>query len=103
MMKSKTVCPVFYCCEISYFEKRTCIINVKKGLGNYLGLTVVKSEKFRISHNEELSHLCRSPGIIMVVKSRSFELAGHVAKMKEMRNAYRILVGKHHGNNCLED
>jgi hypothetical protein len=31
---------------------------------------------------------------IRVIKSRSMRLAGHVARMGEMRNEYKILVGK---------
>jgi hypothetical protein len=34
------------------------------------------------------------PSIIRVIKSRRMRWAGHVARMWENRNAYRILVGK---------
>jgi hypothetical protein len=54
---------------------------------------VVKYEKFRILHNEELSHLYSSPGIVRVVcihhlvlvKPGSFELTGYVVNMHETR------------------
>jgi hypothetical protein len=44
-------------------------------------------------HNEELHNLNSSPNIITIIKSRRMRWAGHVARMGEKRNAYRILVG----------
>jgi hypothetical protein len=48
-------------------------------------------------HYEELHNLYSSPNIIRMMKSRSMRLAGHVARMGEKRNAYRVLVGKPEG------
>jgi hypothetical protein len=45
-------------------------------------------------HNEELYNLYSSPSIIKVMKSRRMRWAGHVERLGENRNAYRILVGK---------
>jgi hypothetical protein len=45
-------------------------------------------------HNEELHHLYSSPSIIRIMKARRMRWAGHVARMGEKRNAYRLLVGK---------
>jgi hypothetical protein len=45
-------------------------------------------------HNEELRDLYSSP-IIRLIK------AGHVARMAEKRNAYRLLVGKPEGKRPL--
>jgi hypothetical protein len=45
-------------------------------------------------HNEELRDLYFSPSIIILMKSRRMRWAGHVARMEEKRNAYRLLVGK---------
>jgi hypothetical protein len=39
-------------------------------------------------------NLYPSPNTIRMIKSRRMSLAGHVARMGEKRNAYRILVGK---------
>jgi hypothetical protein len=38
-----------------------------------------------------------------MIKSRRMIWAGHVARMGEKRNAYRILVGKPEGKRPLED
>jgi hypothetical protein len=42
-----------------------------------------------------------SPSIIRMIKSRMMRWAGHVARMGEMRNAYRILVGMPEGKRPL--
>jgi hypothetical protein len=49
---------------------------------------------WRRLHNEELHDMYTSPNIIMVIRSRSIRWAGHIARMREMRNAYNILVAK---------
>jgi hypothetical protein len=36
-----------------------------------------------------------------MIKSRRMKLAGHVARMREKRNAYRILFGKPEGKRPL--
>jgi hypothetical protein len=41
------------------------------------------------------------PNIIRMINSRRMTWAGHVAQMGEMRNAYRILVGKPEGTRPL--
>jgi hypothetical protein len=48
-------------------------------------------------HNEEIHNLYSSSSIIRVIESRGIRLAGHVARMGERRNAYRLLVGKLEG------
>jgi hypothetical protein len=52
------------------------------------------SGKFRLFHNEELHDGFMSPSIIGTVKCRRLQWTGHVARMGESRNAYRILVEK---------
>jgi hypothetical protein len=47
--------------------------------------------EWRKLHNEELRNLYSSPKIIRMIKSRRMRWAGHVARMGEKRNAYRIL------------
>jgi hypothetical protein len=53
--------------------------------------------EWRKLHNEELRDLYPSPSIIRIIKSRTMRWAGHVARMGEKRNAYRLLVGKPEG------
>jgi hypothetical protein len=45
-------------------------------------------------HNEELHNLYSSPSIIRIINSRRMRWAGHVARMGEKRNVYRLLVRK---------
>jgi hypothetical protein len=47
------------------------------------------------------SDLYSSPSIIRVIKSRRMRWAGHVTRMGEKRNAYRLLVGKPEGKRPL--
>jgi hypothetical protein len=56
---------------------------------------------WRKLHNEELRDLYSSPSIIRIMKSRWMRWAGHVARMGEKRNAYRLLVGKPEGKRPL--
>jgi hypothetical protein len=56
---------------------------------------------WRRLHNEGLRDLYSSPTIIRIIKSRRMRLAGHVARMGENRNAYRLLVGKPEGKRPL--
>jgi hypothetical protein len=44
-------------------------------------------------HNEKLHNLYSSPSKIRIIKSRRMMWAGHVARMGEKRNVYRLLVG----------
>jgi hypothetical protein len=48
-------------------------------------------------HDEELHNLHSLPSIIRIITSRKMRWAGHVARVEEKRNAYRILVGKPEG------
>ena len=50
--------------------------------------------EWRKSHNVELHALYCSPNIIRNVTFRRLRWAGHVARMEQSRNAYRVLVGK---------
>jgi hypothetical protein len=52
-------------------------------------------------YNEELHNLYSSPSIIRIIKSRRMRWAGHVARMGEKRNVYRLLVGKPEGKRPL--
>jgi hypothetical protein len=45
-------------------------------------------------YNEELCDLYALPSIISIIKPRRTRCVGHVARLGEKRNAYRLLVGK---------
>ncbi|KAJ4427940.1 hypothetical protein ANN_23950 [Periplaneta americana] len=57
--------------------------------------------EWRKLHNTELHALYSSPDIIRNIKSRRLRWAGHVARMGESRNAYRMLVGRLEGKRPL--
>jgi hypothetical protein len=57
--------------------------------------------RWRKLHNEELHNLYSSPSIIRIIKSRRMRWAGHMARMGEKRNMYRLLVGKPEGKRPL--
>jgi hypothetical protein len=48
--------------------------------------------EWRKMHNEELRDLYSSASVIRIIKSRRMRWAGHVARLREKRNAYRLLV-----------
>jgi hypothetical protein len=56
---------------------------------------------WRKLHKEELHDLYSSPSILRIMKSRRKRWAGHVARMGEKRNAYRLLIGKPEGKTPL--
>ncbi|KAJ4452201.1 hypothetical protein ANN_03719, partial [Periplaneta americana] len=58
--------------------------------------------EWRKLHNIELHALYSSPDIIRNIKSRRLRWAGHVARMSESKNAYRVLVGRPEGKRPLE-
>jgi hypothetical protein len=46
--------------------------------------------EWRKFHNKELHDLYSSPSIIRIIKSQRMRWVGHVARMGEKRNAYRL-------------
>jgi hypothetical protein len=56
--------------------------------------------EWRKLHNEKLCDLYSFPSIIRIIKSR-MRWVGHVARMAEKRNTYRLLVGKPEGKRPL--
>jgi hypothetical protein len=57
--------------------------------------------EWRKLHNEELHNLYSSYSVIGMIKSRTMRWEGHVARMGEKRNAYRLVVGKPEGQRPL--
>jgi hypothetical protein len=58
--------------------------------------------EWRRLHNEEIYDVYCSSKVIPVIKSRRMRWVGHVARMGERRNAYRILVGRPERKRPLE-
>jgi hypothetical protein len=58
--------------------------------------------EWRKLHNKQLRDLYSSPSIIGIIKSKRIRWAGHIARMGEKRNAYRLLVGKLEGTRLLK-
>jgi hypothetical protein len=56
---------------------------------------------WRKLHNEELHNLYSSPSIIRIIKLRRMRWAGHVTRMGEKRNVYKLLIGKPEGKRPL--
>jgi hypothetical protein len=50
------------------------------------------TREWRKLHNEELYDLYSSPNIVRVIKSRRMKWTGHLARMGERRDVYRVLV-----------
>ena len=57
--------------------------------------------EWRKLHNEELTDLYTSHNVVLVMKLRRIKWAGHVARMGDRRDVYRILVGKAEGKRPL--
>ena len=65
-----------------------------------MGLDEVTGE-WRKLHKKELNDLYCSFNIVRVIKSRRMRWAGHVARVREGRGVYRVLVGKSEGKRPL--
>jgi hypothetical protein len=56
---------------------------------------------WRKLHNEEFNDLYSSPSIIRIIQWKGMRWAGHVTRMGEKKNKYRLLVGKPEGKRPL--
>ena len=89
---------VMYCCEtwsLTLKEEHRLRVFENKVLRKIFG--AMKDEitgEWRKLHNAALHALYSSPNIIRSLKSRLLRWAGHVARMEQSRNAYRVLVRK---------
>ncbi|KAJ4434516.1 hypothetical protein ANN_23078 [Periplaneta americana] len=96
---------VLYGCESSTLtlrEERRLRVFENKVLRKIFGAKIdeITGERRKL-HNAELHALYSSPDIIRNIKSRRLRWAGHVARMDESRNAYRVLVGRPEGKRPL--
>ncbi|KAJ4445569.1 hypothetical protein ANN_12250 [Periplaneta americana] len=89
---------VLYGCEtwtLTLREEQRLRVSENKALSKLFGAKRDEvTGEWRKLHNAELHALYSSPDIIRNIKSRRLRWAGHVARMGESRNAYRVLVGR---------
>jgi hypothetical protein len=67
--------------------------------GRSVGIVRLRTMATEKTHNTYyhiciLHNLYSSPNIIRMIQSRRLRLVGHIARMTENKNAYRIFVGK---------
>jgi hypothetical protein len=60
------------------------------------------TREWRKLHNEEPHDLYSSPSVMRIMKSQRMRWAGHIARIGEKKNEYRLLVGKPEGKGPLE-
>ena len=70
-------------------------------LKQIFGLKRDDNGEWRRLHNVELHSLYHSPNIVRVIISGKLRWEGHVAKMEEVRSAFKILTGKPTGKRPL--
>ena len=68
----------------------------------FMSMTYEVTGESRRLHNEELYNLYSSPNIIRLIKSRIIKWAGHVARIRNRRGAYRIFLEKPDGRTPRE-
>ena len=61
-----------------------------------------ENRKWRKLHNEKLYSLYHAPNIVRVIESRRLRGPGHLARLEDGRNAFKILAGKPTGKRPSE-
>jgi hypothetical protein len=82
-------------------EEHRLRVSENRVLRDMFGPKREEDGSWRKLHNDELHSLYSSPNIVMVIKSRRMRWAGHVARMGEGRNIYRVLFGRLEGKRPL--
>jgi hypothetical protein len=92
---------VLYGCEtwsLTLREQHRLRVFEKRVLRGIFGPTRDEvTGEWRKFHSGEIHNFFSSPDIIRQIKSRRMGWAGHVARLGEGRNVYRVLVGKPEG------
>jgi hypothetical protein len=96
---------VLYGCDIWYLilkEEHILWVSENRVLRRMFGSKSDEAMRgWRKLHNEKLRDLYSSPSIIRIIRSKRMRWAGHVARMGEKRNVYRLLVEKPEGKSHL--
>jgi hypothetical protein len=95
---------VLYGCKIwslTLREEHRLRIFENRELRRIFGPKREEDGSWRKLHNDELHNLYSSPNIIRVIKSSRMRWAGHVTRMGEGRDVYRVLVWRPEGKRPL--
>jgi hypothetical protein len=95
---------VLYGCETWSFtlgEERRLRIFENRVLRKIFGPKREEDGSWTQLHNDELHDLYSSPYIVGVIKLRKVRWAGHVARIREGRGVYKVLVGRSEGKRPL--
>jgi hypothetical protein len=95
---------VLYGCEtwsLTLREEHRLRVSENRVLRRIFGPKREEDGSWRKLHNDELHSLYYSANIVRMIKSRRMRWAGHVARIREGRNFYRILVGRPDGKRPL--
>jgi hypothetical protein len=95
---------VLYGCEVwslTLREEHGLKVFENRVLRRIFGTEREEDVSWRKLHNDELHSLFSSPNIVRVIKSRRVRWAGRMARMREGRGVYRILVGRPGGRRPL--
>jgi hypothetical protein len=95
---------VLYGCDtwsLTLREEHRLRVSENRVLRRIFGPKSEEDGSWRKLHNNELHSLYSSPNIVRVIKSRKMRWAGHVARMREVRGVYRILVWRPQGKRPL--
>jgi len=96
---------VLYGCEtwsLTLREERRLKVFENRVLRRIFGLEVHKiTGEWKKIHNEEPKDLYCSPNVARMIKLRRMKWAGHVARIGESRDVYRVLIGKPEGKRPL--
>jgi hypothetical protein len=95
---------VLYGCEtwsLTSGEEHRLRVFENRVLRRIFGPKSEEDGSWRKLHNDELHSLYSSPHIVRVIKSRRMRWAGHVARMREGKGFYMILVERPEGKGPL--
>jgi hypothetical protein len=84
----------FWICEHTKWTAAICMCSCSSCICPLHWTLLHTSNHDFLGYNGKLHNFYSSASIIRIIKSRRMRWAGHVARMREKRNVYRLLVGK---------